>query len=380
MVLFGILYHALGGMAAGSFYLPLKRVRRWAWESGWLVNGIFSWILAPVVVAWLTVPRLLDVWAAAPPGSLFWSAFWGVLWGVGGLSFGFSMRDLGMALGYAMVLGFCAAFGTLFPAVYDGSIVGLVGSSSGRVILLGVLTCLVGIGICGYAGRLKERTMTGENTGEFHFGKGLLVALFSGIMSACMAFALAAGKPIAAAAAGLGTTPLWVNSAVLVIVLLGGCVTHFLYCLLLKIKNKSLGDYTDGKCPLLKNYLFAASAGVIWYLQFMFYGMGTTKMGAYDFSSWTLHMALIIVTSNIWSLFLKEWQGLGRRAARGWAVAAPPVVVRQRQRAVSGRKSRTGHREASYRRRDGSLAPLLDTVFAGPIGVSAVAIPDNRAE
>jgi len=318
MVIFGILYHAIGGFAAGSFYLPLKKVKDWSWESGWLVNGLFSWIIAPIIVAAITVPSLLSVITGAPAVSLFLTYFFGVLWGIGGLTFGLSVRYLGMSLGYAVALGFCAAFGTIIPTIYDGTFMKLVTTLSGGVVLGGILVCLAGIAVCGHAGRLKEKAMASatDEEQEFNLGRGILVAGFAGIMSACMAFAFTAGSPIADNAAALECGSLWVNNASLVVILLGGFTTNAIWCIWLNIKNGTGKDYTDKKSPLGKNYLFAAAAGVTWYLQFMFYGMGSTKMGAYHFASWTLHMSFIIIASNLWSLYLKEWKGSGPRATK----------------------------------------------------------------
>lgn len=328
MVIFGILFHAIGGFAAGSFYIPLKKVKEWSWESGWLINGIFSWILAPIIVASITVPDLWSVLAASPPKTLALTYMFGILWGIGGLTFGLTMRYLGMALGYAMALGFCAAFGTLIPTIHDGSYVKLFTSASGGMTLLGILVCLAGIVVCGKAGRLKERALakSGEPAGEFQWVKGFLVALFAGVMSACMAFAFTAGIPIAEQAQAAGAGPLWVNNAVLVVALAGGFTTNFIWCIILNIKNKTGKDYSNKKVPLAKNYLFAALAGVTWYLQFMFYGMGSTKMGEFHFASWTLHMAFIIIASNLWSLYLKEWKGFDRRVV-GVMVAGILVVA-----------------------------------------------------
>ena len=322
---FGVSLHAAGGLAAGSFYLPFKGVRRWAWESYWLVGGVFSWIIAPWIAAALIVPDLGRVLASAPAASLFWSYFFGILWGVGGLTFGLSMRYLGLSLGYALALGFCAAFGTLVPPFYDQfisasgeKVTQLLTTLPGRITLGGVLLCLMGIALCGRAGMLKERQLTAkekaETIREFAFTKGVWVAIFAGLMSACMAFAIQAGAPIAQAAEDLGTPKIWRNLPVFVVVLLGGFTTNCLWCLFLNLRNGSFRDYAAaGRAPLLLNYLLSATAGVTWYLQFFFYGMGTTQMGKYDFSSWTIHMAFIIVFSNLWGIQLREWRGVSRR-------------------------------------------------------------------
>jgi L-rhamnose-H+ transport protein len=328
MVALGVFLHAVGGAAAGSFYLPLKKVKNWAWESGWLVNGVFSWIFAPLIVALLTVPNLSGAIFGASPSTLAWTFLFGMLWGVGGLTFGLSVRYLGMSLGYGVALGFCAAFGTLIPAIYDGSIIKLLTTVPGWVVLSGILVCLLGIGICGYAGHLKEAALSKEEEDkqDFHLGRGLLVAGFAGLMSACMAFAFAAGKPIADSAVASGTGALYVNNAVLVVILLGGFATNAIWCGYLIISKGSWKDYLSKDAPLVKNFSFAALAGVTWYLQFMFYGMGSTKMGDYDFTSWTLHMSFIIIASNIWSLVLKEWKGAERKTV-GTLVAGILVIA-----------------------------------------------------
>lgn len=321
MVFLGVLLHAIGGFAAGTFYLPIRKIRGWSWESGWLVNGVSSWILAPALVAALAVPDLTGLLRSVPGSTLGWTYFFGVLWGVGGLTFGLSCRYLGLALGYALALGFCAFFGTIVPPIYEGRLGSLLGAASGRVLLIGLGVCLAGIAICGRAGVAKERDLASAQATpaepEFRFLRGVLVALFAGVMSSCMSFAFQAGAPIARRAVEAGVHPLWQNTPVLVVVLLGGFTTNALWCLVLNFKNHSGGDYVGrGEGPLGLNYLLAAVAGVTWYLQFMFYGMGTTKMGAYDFSSWTLHMAFIIVFSNLWALRLGEWTEASARTRR----------------------------------------------------------------
>jgi L-rhamnose-H+ transport protein len=318
MVALGVLLHAIGGYAAGSFYIPFKKVRNWAWESYWLVGGVFSWIIMPWLLALFWVRKPISFLSGAPTGSIMHTYAFGVLWGIGGLTFGLSMRYLGMSLGYAIALGFCAAFGTLIPPIYDGTFPGLLIHTSGLVTLAGIAVCLIGIGICGWAGMSKERELSvaqkREMIREFNFSKGLLVAVFAGIMSSCMALGINAGQPIASLAVNYGVPDLWKNTPIFVVLLAGGFTTNSIWCVLLNIRNRSAADYVAaGAVPLANNYVFSALAGITWYLQFMFYGMGTTRMGKYGFSSWTLHMAFIIVFSNIWALLFREWKGSSRR-------------------------------------------------------------------
>ena len=226
MIALGVFLHSVGGFAAGSFYIPYKKVRNWAWESYWLTGGLFAWILVPIIVAFATVPGLLSVLGGAETKSIVYSYVFGLLWGIGGVTFGLSMRYLGMSLGYAIALGFCAVFGTIIPPIYDRTFVGMLNSVSGLTTLGGVAVCLGGIAACGWAGMCKENELSAEQKkatiAEFHFTKGLLVAIFAGVMSACMAFGIVAGKGIAELAVKAGTKELWQNSPVFVVVFLGG--------------------------------------------------------------------------------------------------------------------------------------------------------------
>jgi len=343
----GVLLHAIGGLAAASFYIPYKRVKDWSWETYWLAGGFFSWIIAPWVLMLLLAPNGLQALSNARSSDLFWTYSFGVLWGIGGLTFGLTMRYLGIALGYAVALGLCALFGTLMPPIFSGEIDKVVGSSGGQVVLLGLLVCLIGIAMSGMAGLSKERELPDEKkketVTEFSLFKGLLVAVFAGVMSASMSYGFAAGKPIAKLATTAGVTDLWQNLPVLVVILAGGFTTNFIWCVALNIKNRSWSEYAGHQravndeapkdpslrqsIPLGVNYLFCALAGITWYLQFFFYGMGTTKMGPYDFSSWTLHMASIIAFSTLWGIALKEWKGTSVRTKSYIAIGLGLLVA-----------------------------------------------------
>ncbi len=363
----GVFFHWLGGLASGSFYVPYRGVKVWSWETYWLVGGVFSWILAPFILAYFMTSDLHAVLSEAPTDAIVWCYIFGALWGVGGLTFGLTMRYLGMSLGMAIALGYCAAFGTLVPPIFRGQFVSeVLGTTSGRFVLLGVVVCLAGIAIAGFAGMAKERELSAEQKTaiikEFNLKKGLLVATFSGIMSACFSYGLAAGDPIKAITLRHGTATLWQGLPVLVVVLLGGFTTNFVWCLALNIKNKTGYQYftsevrshpqtelaleavTDApaeemakvlvaapprveRAPMLANYLFCAVAGVTWYMQFFFYSMGETQMGAYKFSSWTLHMASIIIFSTLWGLGLKEWKGASPRTMRMLTLALAVLIA-----------------------------------------------------
>ncbi|MGC9941716.1 MAG: L-rhamnose/proton symporter RhaT [Verrucomicrobiota bacterium] len=357
----GVFLHWLGGLASGSFYVPYKGVKKWSWETYWLVGGIFSWIICPWVFAYFMTNHLFAVLKLQSAGTLWWTYFFGVLWGLGGLTYGLTMRFLGLSLGTGVALGYCAAFGTLVPPIFKAltpnfsvfangtSIVDIAESTSGQVTLAGVGVCLVGIAIAALAGWTKEAEMPAEqkkkSIKEFNFKKGIAVATFCGIMSACFAFALQAGKDINAASLAAGTDKIWTGLPTLPVLLLGGFTTNFIWCVLLNLKNRSGYQYlashvrvehahhggsgsgeqspsdvatggspADLKIPVLSNYLFSALAGTTWYFQFFFYTMGATQMGKYDFASWTLHMASIIIFATMWGWIFHEWKGSSKKA------------------------------------------------------------------
>jgi len=363
----GVFFHWLGGLASGSFYVPYKGVKKWAWEVYWLVGGFFSWIICPWLLALAMTQNALGAIWQQSWGTLWWTYFFGAMWGFGGLTFGLTMRYLGMSLGMGVALGYCAAFGTLLPPIFKSFVpsvpvpetIGQIASSAaGQVTLVGVAVCLLGIGIAALAGLTKEREMPAEEKkkaiAEFSFSKGILVATFSGIMSACFSFALTAGAPIAEASAKAGTSTLWTGLPKLIVVLLGGFTTNFVWCVILNVRNgtgyqyfsstlrqtprkrqeetiiETAGDApgeegveraaaawrADGidRVPLAANYFFSALAGTTWYFQFFFYTMGETQMGKFAFASWTLHMASIIIFSTMWGWIFHEWRGSSKKA------------------------------------------------------------------
>jgi L-rhamnose-H+ transport protein len=246
------------------------------------------------------------------------SYVFGVLWGFGGLMCGLGLRYLGLSLGQSISLGVCAIVGTIVPAVIDHKAGMLVTTGPGRIVLLGFLVGLAGIACCGHAGVLKERLLTDaqkkESVKEFAAVKGLTLAIFGGVMSACMALAINAGRPIADAAKLAGTPKVFSNIPIFIFALAGGFTTNFVCAMILSARNRSFGNYTlRPRTTLVANYFLSLISGLMWYGQFFFYGMGTTKMGKFDFASWSIHMASIIIFSNLWGLWLKEWARVNRR-------------------------------------------------------------------
>lgn len=312
--LIGLTIIALGSFCQSSSYVPIKRVREWSWESFWLVQGVFAWLVFPLLGALLAVPAgssLGEIFAADPSAALKAAGF-GVLWGVGGLTFGLSMRYLGVALGQSVSLGTCAGFGTLLPALFGGM---NLFEGKGLILLLGVCITLAGIAVIGYAGSLRAQNMTDEEkraaVKDFALTKGLLVALLAGVMSACFNLGLEAGRPLQTE----GVNPLFATLPATLMVTLGGFFTNAAYCLYQNARNRTFGDY--GRRSLWgNNLLFCALAGILWYSQFFglaigqsFFAEGSVVLAF----AWCILMALNVTFSNVWGIILKEWCGVSRK-------------------------------------------------------------------
>jgi L-rhamnose-H+ transport protein len=341
-VLLGVLFHSIGGFASGSFYMPFSKVKKWAWESYWIVGGLFSWLIVPPLLTWLTVPGFAEIISATSFNILAITFVMGVLWGIGGLTYGLGIRYLGMSLGNSVILGLDAAFGALVPTIYYSfvhtpnkvSFTQMISHPGGQMVVLGVAVCLVGIAISGRAGMKKEKEISPEaskaSVKEFSLVKGLIIAGVSGILSAFFNFGIESGKPMAEAAVQAGFNPLFQNNVTFVVLLLGGLTTNFIWCMILNFRNKTFGDYVNKSTPLVRNYFFAGLAGTIWFLQFFFYGMGESKLGN-GASSWILHMSTIILTANMWGFYNREWKGVSSKTFKtiivGIAVILLSVVI-----------------------------------------------------
>jgi L-rhamnose-H+ transport protein len=280
---------------------------------------------------------VLAVLKATPSRTIFLCAMFGARWGLGGLTWGLMIRYLGVGLGLAFGCGLCAATGTLIPPIFKGEFGALLSTASGQAKLGGVLVSLLGIVVVGLAGMSKEKELPEEEkkkaVAEFNFNKGLTVALFSGIMSAGMSFGLGGGAEIEKLA--LVTAPItaqaWKGIPVLVVVLMGGFIVNFLWCLYLNVKNKTTGDYTKPGVPLLGNVLFAGLAGAIWCCQFIFYKVADAKSGDLMFAGWTIFMSGAILFSSLMGLWLGEWKGVSQRTkgllAGGLAILVVSMVI-----------------------------------------------------
>lgn len=313
----GILIFMLGGLAGASFYLPLKRVKQWAWESYWMVYALVGLILVPWVLAFATSPNLLQVLHAAPGKELLYCIVCGALWGFGGLTWGLMIRYLGVGLGLAMGAGLASAAGTIIPPMLHGpeAIAAMFHTAGGIVSLVAAGVSLVGIICVGLAGKFKEDELPEEEkkktVAEFNFRKGMLAALFSGLMSSAMSFGLQGGNHIQELALSLQpvTSRTWAGMPVLVAVLFGGFLVNGSWCLFLNLRNKTTGDYVRRGVPIGGNVLFAFFAGAIWCSQFICFKTGEPQMGSASYIGWAVLMGSSILFSQVIGVMLGEWKG-----------------------------------------------------------------------
>jgi L-rhamnose-H+ transport protein len=342
----GVLMYVVGGAAGASFYLPFKGVRKWAWESYWMIYTLVALLIVPWVLAFCFAPNVLSVLAKTPWETLGLCFLFGAMWGAGGLTWGLMIRYLGVGLGVAIGCGLCAAVGTLVPPLFLGDFKELVELPHGIATLMvwcfGVAVSLVGIVVTGAAGMSKERELSAEQkkaaVAEFNFTKGILVAIFSGVMSAGMAVGIRMGdlggqQSIVKLTQGIEpkTPDMWQGLPVLVVVLLGGFTVNFVWCLLLNLKNRTAGDYVRPNSRTALNLVFSAMAGILWYSQMACYTIGDSQSGDFKFTGWTVFMSSQIVFSTLWGIALLEWKGASQRTktllTTGLAILVVSMVI-----------------------------------------------------
>ena len=326
----GLFIIAIGSFCQSSCYVPINKIKQWSWESYWLIQGIFAWLIFPILAMLLTIPEgktfgnLLAMIVAEPKAALM-TMFFGVLWGVGGLTFGLSMRYLGVALGQSIALGTCAGLGTVLTPLFMGEPEKLTSA-----VIIGVAVTLVGIAIIGIAGQMKTATLSEEErkvaVKDFNFPKGIAVALLAGFMSACFAIGLGYGNGLHIDT--FCTDNRFVDLPATFLVTLGGFATNAIYCLFQNGKNKTFSDYKQGNL-WVNNAIFCAIAGLLWYCQFFGKSIGGGYILDEDMKSfsWCLLMALNVVFSNVWGIILKEWKGCNAKTIGVLIVGLIVLVV-----------------------------------------------------
>lgn len=326
----GIIWHLVGAASAACFYAPFKKVQQWSWETMWATGGFVSWIILPWLVSYILLPDFWAYYGSFSVSTLLPVFLFGAMWGIGNINYGLTMRYLGMSMGIGIAIGITLIVGTLMTPIIAGKFDVLIGTPGGRMTLLGVLVALVGVAIVTRAGQLKERQM-GIKAEEFNLKKGLVLAVMCGIFSAGMSFAMDAAKPMHEAAAALGVDPLYVALPSYVIIMGGGAVINLAYCFirLAKMQNLSIkADFSLAKPLIISNVLFAALAGLMWYLQFFFYAWGHAKIPAqYDYMSWMLHMSFYVLCGGLVGLIMKEWKSAGKRPVGVLSVGCVVIII-----------------------------------------------------
>jgi L-rhamnose-H+ transport protein len=318
-VLAGIGWHTVGAACAASFYAPIEKVKKWSWETTWAVAGFFSWILLPIGVSLILLPDFRGFYAAQPAHLLLRIALFGAMWGVGNVSYGLTMRHLGMSLGIGVAIGVTLVVGTLVPPMLHGQFFAKFASRSGLWSTAGIVVALIGVAIVSYAGHQKEEQL-GSEVKEFNVMLGLALAVMCGIFSAGFSFGLDAATPLRAAALQLGISPLYARLPSYVLIMGGGAIVNMTYCFVRLAFKKDISLRADLKQPgatLMKNGAMAAAGGIMWYLQFFFYSWGEANIPArLDYVNWMLHMSLYVLCGGLVGLALGEWMGVGSRPIR----------------------------------------------------------------
>ena len=320
-IVIGLLIIAIGAFCQSSSYVPINKVKQWSWESYWLVQGVFAWLVFPILGAMLAVPAghsLFDLFTADNSFNIWMTMLFGVLWGVGGLTFGLSMRYLGVALGQSIALGTCAGLGTVMGPVLLNIFFPELNALSSLTfaVIMGVAVTLLGIAVIGVAGSMKAASLSEEEkkaaVKDFNFPKGLTIALLAGFMSGCFNVGLEFGKDINF---GDLTPDMYKTLPATLLVTIGGFVTNAIYCLYQNSKNKTWSDYKNGSV-WGNNLLFCALAGVLWYSQFFGLSLGKgflTESPTLMTLAFCILMALNVTFSNVWGIILNEWKGCSKK-------------------------------------------------------------------
>ena len=331
MIVAGIGYHMIGAASAASFYAPIEKVKRWSWETTWAVAGIFSWVLLPSAVSWLLLPHF-GAFYASIQGKVLWEvALFGAMWGVGNVSYGLTMRYLGMSLGIGVAIGVTLVVGTLIPPLLNGQAGLLFETRSGLLTMAGVLVALIGVAIVSYAGHMKEMQLKSGGPTEFNVMLGLALAVMCGIFSSGMSFAMNAAKPMQAAAVQAGVNPLYSALPSYVFIMGGGALVNFAYCFgrLAMVKKISLSDDLQQPGGVIgRNAALAATGGIMWYLQFFFYAWGAANIPErLSYVNWMLHMSGYVLFGAIVGLALGEWAGVSSRSVRLLCVGIVVIIL-----------------------------------------------------
>nr|WP_294905413.1 L-rhamnose/proton symporter RhaT [uncultured Lacibacter sp.] len=328
-VINGVLFHAVGASSASLCYTPQKKVKGWSWQTYWLAQAAVCWLLLPILIAWITIPQITTVLKEAPASAMQNSFLLGIAYGVGGTAFGIAIRYVGFSLTYAISVGISCVLGTLLPPLVNGTLGDVLSGTGSGYLISGVTMGALGIAVCGFAGRSKEKDIERHQQSKiiFSLSKGLPLCLLAGVLSALYGFSLNQGQPIADVAAKYGAGNFQGN-VIYIFSNTGAFISTMIYCLYLHRKEKTFAEYAStGMGGLGLNYVMAVLTGLLWYGQFFFYGLGHVRMGKFEFSSWAIHMIMLVLLSAVTGLLMKEWKNSSSKTIRLLAVAIVILIT-----------------------------------------------------
>ena len=332
-VVTGVFYHSVGASCAALCYTPQKKTNQWSWQTFWLSQACICWLLLPIIGAAITIPDLIKVLHEAPSNAMWKSFLLGAAYGIGGTAFGIAIRYVGFSLTYAIAIGISCVLGTLLPPMVRGELMTVFTKTGSGWILTGICIGIAGIALCGLAGRLKELDLQAHEKGKQNFSLaiGLPLCLLAGVLSAVYGFALDQGQPIANVAAKYGAGNLQGN-AIYIFSNSGAFLSTLIYCLYLHNKQKTFREFAginrnEKSSGLSLNYALAITTGILWYSQFFFYGLGHVRMGVYKFTSWAIHMIMLVLFSCVAGLVMKEWFYCKPRTIQVLALALVVLII-----------------------------------------------------
>ena len=316
----GVTIHSFGGISASTCYVPYQGVKQWSWETYWLVFSIFAWLITPFVVGFLTVPELMAVLSESPPDVMLTAFLLGAAYGFGGMSFGFAIKHMGYSLTYAVAIGLSAVFGTIVPLMLDGVMIEQFQKPGGMILLGGMVIAIIGVAGCGWAGYNKENDLNTDKANQggqrFKMSKGLPLAIFAGLLSAVFGISLEIGQPVSDIAREYGAGH-FEGNAKYILSTTGCLITNVIWFVVLGIRRGTIKElkFNNGlpRRTTFINYLLGGLSGVLWYVQFFFYGLGHVRLGEFQFASWVIHMSMLIFFSMLVGVFLKEWRKVSRK-------------------------------------------------------------------
>lgn len=326
--------HAIGGISASTCYLPFEKTNKWSWNSFWIVQATFAWLLMPLIIGFITVPDLWTVIRITPMKVLFTPFILGAVYGFGGLSFGYAIRHIGFSLTYTISIGISAILGTITPLIINGTLIENFSKPGGGIVLFGMILSMVGVMLCGAAGYKKESDLKNKRDPgapvQFKMKKGLVLVLLAGVLSAVFGVSLELGQPISDTAAQYGAGQ-FEGNAKLIVTTFGCFLTNIIWFLIAGFRHGTIRELVNfkglGTKSISKNYLLSALAGSLWYFQFFFYGLAHVKMGNFMFASWVIHMSMLIFFSYIVGVVMKEWKNVSRKTNATLVLALSILII-----------------------------------------------------